>query len=308
MKKYVKILLPVVLVIFVLAFSFVYGGNSPELHKKATDKTEASQTESPDKKEASQKVDALKKKISEIEPTPTENKTAPDNREISAEKPEEKPVEKTADTEKTQNNLEVQTSQDKFLDSTERFENPQPTLNPNIPKKSESDSEITANPQATQEKTASDKAEATERKTPEKSANPTCTLLVTCSTLLSNLDSLDKAQRSLVSGDGVIFPETTVEFTEGENVFDVLCREMKNAKIHLEFSKTPAFNSVYIEGINNLYEFDCGELSGWMYSVNGTFPSFGCSSYSLADGDKIVFAYTTNLGKDLETQISEEKK
>ena len=28
-------------------------------------------------------------------------------------------------------------------------------------------------------------------------------------------------------------------------------------------SKTPIYNSAYIEGIHNLYEFDCGSLSGW---------------------------------------------
>ena len=43
----------------------------------------------------------------------------------------------------------------------------------------------------------------------------------------------------------------------------------------------------YIEGINNLYEFDCGEQSGWMYSVNGWFPNYGCSRYQLKDGDVV---------------------
>ena len=34
-----------------------------------------------------------------------------------------------------------------------------------------------------------------------------------------------------------------------------------------------------MEGINNLYEFSCGDLSGWIYSVNGSFPSISCSEY-----------------------------
>lgn len=46
-------------------------------------------------------------------------------------------------------------------------------------------------------------------------------------------------------------------------MFDVLLREMKKNKIHMEFSMTPIYNSNYIEGINNLYEFDAGELQ-WM--------------------------------------------
>ena len=58
----------------------------------------------------------------------------------------------------------------------------------------------------------------------------------------------------------------------------------------MEFEDTPMYNSAYIEGINNLYEFDCGELSGWMYKVNGWFPNYGCSRYQLKEGDTIEWA------------------
>ena len=47
--------------------------------------------------------------------------------------------------------------------------------------------------------------------------------------------------------DGVIFKEQTVEFYDGESVFDLLQREMKNSKIHMEFENTPMYNSAYIE-------------------------------------------------------------
>ena len=59
------------------------------------------------------------------------------------------------------------------------------------------------------------------------------------------------------------------------------------------------YNSAYIEGINNLYEFDCGELSGWMYKVNGWFPNYGCSRYQLKEGDVIEWVYTCDLGVDV---------
>ena len=60
------------------------------------------------------------------------------------------------------------------------------------------------------------------------------------------------------------------------------------------------YDSYYIEGINNLYEFDCGSESGWMYKVNGWFPNYGCSAYPLKDGDVIVWCYTCNgLGADV---------
>jgi len=127
----------------------------------------------------------------------------------------------------------------------------------------------------------------------------TCTLSVRCDTILNNIDWLDPEKVELVPEDGVIFATKTVTFYEGESVFNVLHREMKKAKIHMEFMNTPIYNSVYIEGINNLYEFDCGELSGWMYKVNGWFPNYGCSRYQLKEGDIIEWVYTCDLGVDV---------
>lgn len=126
-----------------------------------------------------------------------------------------------------------------------------------------------------------------------------CTLSVRCDTILDNMNWLDKEKWELVPDDGVIFAAATVTFYEGESVFNVLQREMKRAKIHMEFSNTPMYNSAYIEGINNLYEFDVGELSGWMYKVNGWFPNYGCSRYQLKDGDTVEWVYTCDLGKDV---------
>lgn len=127
----------------------------------------------------------------------------------------------------------------------------------------------------------------------------TCTLSVRCDTILDNIAWLDKEKVELVPKDGVIFAEQSVTFYEGESVFNLLIREMKRNKIHMEFENTPIYNSAYIEGIGNLYEFDCGELSGWMYSVNGWFPNYGCSRYQLKAGDRVEWVYTCNLGGDV---------
>lgn len=127
----------------------------------------------------------------------------------------------------------------------------------------------------------------------------TCTLSVRCDTILQNIAWLDPEKVELVPKDGVIFAERTVTFYEGESVFHLLVREMKKNKIHLEFENTPIYNSAYIEGIHNLYEFDCGELSGWMYKVNDWFPNYGCSRYQLKEGDKVEWVYTCDLGVDV---------
>lgn len=135
-----------------------------------------------------------------------------------------------------------------------------------------------------------------------------CTLSVRCDTVLDNLSWLEKEKVGIVPKDGIIYPEQEVVFYDGESVFNVLLREMKKNKIHMEFVNTPIYNSAYIEGIGNLYEFDCGELSGWMYKVNGWFPNYGCSQYIVHNGDKIEWVYTCNLGVDVGGSNSTKKE
>ncbi|ONI45497.1 hypothetical protein AN641_04055 [Candidatus Epulonipiscioides gigas] len=125
------------------------------------------------------------------------------------------------------------------------------------------------------------------------------TFSIICDTLLDNMDILDSSKHNLVPSDGIIYPTKTVEAKEGESVFDLLLRLSVDNKLHMEFVNTPMYGSAYIEGINNLYEFDAGELSGWMYRVNGEFPNYGCSKYELKDGDIVEWLYTCDLGRDL---------
>lgn len=126
-----------------------------------------------------------------------------------------------------------------------------------------------------------------------------CTFSISCNTLLENIDKLDSEKVELIPENGIILAEKKVVFYEGETVFNVLKREAKQNKIHLEFENTPIYKSAYIEGIGNIYEFDCGELSGWMYKVNDWFPNYGCSRYQLKDGDKVEWVYTCDLGADV---------
>ena len=127
----------------------------------------------------------------------------------------------------------------------------------------------------------------------------TCFLTISCHTLLQNMDNMNPEKKELLPADGVIFNRMEVVFYEGESVFNILQREMKKNRIHMEFVSTPIYNSAYIEGINNLYEFDCGSLSGWMYKVNDRFPNYGCSRYQLSQGDEIEWVFTCDLGRDV---------
>ena len=132
-----------------------------------------------------------------------------------------------------------------------------------------------------------------------KAKSYTCTFSIECSTILNNLDMLDPEKIEMVPSNGVILAKTTVTFYEGESVFDVLQRICKEKGIHMEAEWTPIYNSAYVEGIHNLYEFDCGALSGWMYKVNGWYPNYGSSRYQLKDGDVVEWRYTCDLGNDV---------
>ena len=126
-----------------------------------------------------------------------------------------------------------------------------------------------------------------------------CIFSISCQTLSDAPEKCKADKQELIPADGWILPEETVEFYEGESVFDVLLRETKTHKIHMEYSQTPLYQAAYIEGIGNLYEFDAGELSGWMYSVNGWYPNYGCSQYTLKGGDVVAWVYTCDLGRDV---------
>jgi predicted small secreted protein len=126
-----------------------------------------------------------------------------------------------------------------------------------------------------------------------------CTVLITCNTIFDNLDKFDQTKLEVLPKDGIVYKAEEVEFFEGDSAFDVLLRLTRHKRIHMEFTETPIYKSAYIEGINNIYEFDSGPLSGWMYKVNDKFPNCGSSRYRLEDGDVIEWIYTCDLGADI---------
>ena len=135
---------------------------------------------------------------------------------------------------------------------------------------------------------------------PKPETKMSCTIEIRCDTILNNMQDLKPGLDVYVPDSGTILPTTTITFTEGETVFDVLKRICDARGIQIEYSYTLLYGSYYVEGINNLREFDCGQQSGWMYKVNGWFPNYGCSEYILDAGDEIVWCYTCKgLGTDV---------
>lgn len=142
-------------------------------------------------------------------------------------------------------------------------------------------------------------------------SSETVTVSIRCDTVLNNYDKLSQKLKNskLIPNDGVILDTTEYVLRHGDTAFDVLERAVRYNRIQMEYQGADknSFGSVYIQGINYLYEFSCGPLSGWMYLVNGEFPNYGCSNYKLKDGDVIQWVYTCDLGKDVGCKWNETK-
>ena len=79
----------------------------------------------------------------------------------------------------------------------------------------------------------------------------------------------------------------------------ILNRILRHKRIHFDIIDSATYGSKYIKGINQLYEFSCGELSGWMFRINGVYPNYGFNKVYPKDGDYIEFIYTCDLGRDI---------
>lgn len=100
-----------------------------------------------------------------------------------------------------------------------------------------------------------------------------------------------------IPADGVILAETSMPIASGDTVYTILTDAARAHGIHMEASG--ANGLMYVSGIGNIYEFDFGDLSGWVYMVNGESASVGCDQYVLKPGDKVEWHYTLELGKDI---------
>lgn len=141
---------------------------------------------------------------------------------------------------------------------------------------------------------------AQDTKQPEESdqKGDTVTLTIRCDTAVNNGMHLESKWAGIVPASGCILDTTTFEINDGDTVFDVLCQARDKVKLHMQYKG--AGSGIYVEGINNLYEFDGGRWSGWMYCVNDWYPNYGCGVYYLQPGDVIEWNYTCDLGCDLE--------
>ena len=96
-----------------------------------------------------------------------------------------------------------------------------------------------------------------------------------------------------LSGRGMGFSETKLEYAEGSTVYDVF------SDLLVKHGYTCKRRGSYIAAITSnsgvtLEEFDEGKNSGWMYRVNGELVGRYMSAQGLEDGDRIELYFTSD--------------
>ncbi len=297
------------IVLLILVWAFWYGGNAPGARGFKLEKTEegltteavggaelTETTKSATEENTDAGNDRKKKSDSSVTDISSETHSDSDTSETeyqtSAESTSENVTERNSET-TTEKKTEATTKENTTTESQKTTENKPGTTATTEKRKPD---KTTADSSATTKATTENTTEA-----PKKTYS--CTISIGCSTIFDNLELLRPEKKDYVPDDGVILGTVTATFEEGDTVFEVLKSVCRDYGIQLEYSWTPMYGSYYIEGIHNLYEFDCGDGSGWMYSVNGWFPNYGCSSYELKQGDVIKWLYTCDLGADVGSEM-----
>ncbi len=282
-KKHKNKIIASVAVIVVLAFAFWYGGSAPNSRGWSINDSSKVTTSSAD----SSYIDDNSSLVSTSDDSSdlSQLDSTANSKNDSSIKDKDSSSEKEKNTE----------SEDNPFDQNSENNNDNVSENNNHEDVGESDQNHAENTTTS----VTTKKTADTQSAPKENKQKTCTISILCNTLLDNWDSVNDDIKDFVPENGVILSKRTVNFNDGDTVFDVLKNSCQDNNIHLEFEFTPLYNSIYIEGISNIYEFDAGSLSGWLYSVNDDFPSYSSSKYTINDGDDINFVYTCDLGKDV---------
>jgi hypothetical protein len=87
----------------------------------------------------------------------------------------------------------------------------------------------------------------------------------------------------------IILPSTQSSVATNETVKTFTEKVLANQGISYDFT------GGYLRMINGLSEFDKGPESGWVFSINGSYPQTGASSVKVYPHDEIEWKYTTEL-------------
>lgn len=250
--------------------------------------SQAELEEAKEQVESDDKADEEKTDDSERPVTVSEEKKVVESKASSAEPNEEKQAEEP--TKKTvEQNTHTNTSVNKPIATPEK----ELTTNKSNEKKTETVQEPNKVATTTQKPQPIAVKEPTTPKPNEK--QPATVKEQTPSSQPKKEEAKQIVTVSIV-GEGTILSATKVEISEGTTVLDATLTILKQKGIPI--SVRGSGSGAYVEGINNLYEFDRGPLSGWEAKRNGAKIDRSAGAIKVGNGDTIQWIYTTDYKED----------
>lgn len=119
-----------------------------------------------------------------------------------------------------------------------------------------------------------------------------CTITIDCSIVLSNMDNLKDGKELYVPSDGYILKDYSIRATEEDSVYSLLKRACSENGIPLNTGNSGF--GIYVSGINNIEQKDCGNGSGWIYKINGKTPGHSAEKEKITHNSSIVWEYVTH--------------
>ncbi|WP_181406424.1 DUF4430 domain-containing protein [Terrilactibacillus laevilacticus] len=206
---------------------------------------------------------------------------------MASEQSESKPKEDTKDT-KEQKTTQQSTQENQ---KTTQDQSQQPTdKKPVTTSKSKS---------ATSTNTSTTKSKEVDKKAPEEPSKSTVQSTQKSSSPAPVKNKVTKSVSLTIVGDkkmGTFVNKANVPINEKMTLITATVKYLKEK--HIQYSVTGSGSSTYVEGINNLYEFDHGPMSGWMVKKNGTLLSRSSGAVTVSNGDSITWIYTENYRTD----------
>jgi hypothetical protein len=160
----------------------------------------------------------------------------------------------------------------------------------------------TANPESpsTQPKTenkADTKPKATDTIKQPSSSKTTTTTKEEKNTVKAPLPEQTVTISIIGSNDlGVILNKAKIVFKEDDTVLDILLKAAEANHFDVEYRGSGAM--AYIEGIDNLYEFDYGPRSGWNFKLNGTVLNKSSDTIKVKKDDVIEWVYSEDFTEE----------
>ena len=123
-----------------------------------------------------------------------------------------------------------------------------------------------------------------------------CYVTIDCHTAVASAD-LSGEVREIQPENGMILEKYAVGLTEGMTAMEAFEAACKANKLQFEYASMSGMK--YVDGINNLYSFACGGLSGWFFLYNGESPSVGMSEIKVEKDSELLLVYSCDMGADI---------